>query len=992
MAEPTPTIQFLSKLSEIDKIYLDVVGSLLNSDSLAKNESILVEKKDYRQNVPYLEEGWYGQERSKNNNGDDVSILSYTNNGNVRNKDEFTERWSNVIDALALYKQKLISTLDETTEYSANRKYTYDNTNDLDPSYIETRLKNKSKFNDAHTTGEGGNAIIDSNHYLPEFATAKVTSAFDGTKGFNTWGNLSKYVLDKYSELAQLNPRFNRWINPMYFTGLSGAPMGLFFDSNFNPNRPDNANFLTSKLAEQKSITDTNVFQNAQYNEAVKDILPTDSNFNDYGQYDQMIVPVGNNTYKTYWESIVPSLSKRAFNLLDISNDFLDQVLGKEGQAVNDGIKFISGVDLLGLKNNLITDLEQQAGVNSDDPFFSSKHGLIAGQTTGPFFKTALQGFYNSNKDIQNKKGDSGYSLARELRRILNEFGDSGTFGREIAYKFEDRSVWYLPETNPAMFTIDERLKFGFRKKPADRDVFTLASDIFHDVRDSIDNGTDLVGSVIDSVSNTITSAGKKIASSVSSIFNTKNDGININATLGNVFSDEYKTVRGFLDKFLPEQEGNGEEIWDKTIDVILKGTTNISKFAPFIPIEFHRNYVNQSPVSQHAKWFVVENDKALEDDASNYITNYAIDVYSRTQFPNIKVDSEETIGGNKGIIMPTPAIFEGSQQVDGSFKDIQYDEKDNFQPKTGRAEFIDTTYYSNVKASTIRSILNENTGSQVKFRDYNRFQDANQMANSEPQYFPFFFRTLNRDDGALIQQPFYDNGGVFMSKRRVTGSSIVFLEAAIENINEGFQSQIDQENYLGRTESVLNYKNTTRSFGISFSMMVNRPQDVPSIRAKVNELIRMMYPQLMAIKEVGVVGFRRGPMVEMRVGDMYLLSGMIQNMTLTWGGDAKLWETIPGGRMMRGVKIDLTLAVTHHEQAGSQMDFYSPTFKKEVFYPKPINDDFKQKYKEVKDKNDEINFLEGLQNIDSGLGNGAINDVLNAVNNPIKAVSSLFT
>jgi hypothetical protein len=74
--------------------------------------------------------------------------------------------------------------------------------------------------------------------------------------------------------------------------------------------------------------------------------------------------------------------------------------------------------------------------------------------------------------------------------------------------------------------------------------------------------------------------------------------------------------------------------------------------------------------------------------------------------------------------------------------------------------------------------------------------------------------------------------------------------------------------------------------------------------------------------------------MVEMRVGDMYLLQGMIASMQLNWGGDAKIWETIPGGRTLKGCAITLNLEVIHYEQPHAGYDFWSPTFNPKVFYP----------------------------------------------------------
>jgi len=663
--------------------------------------------------------------------------------------------------------------------------------------------------------------------------------------------------------------------------------------------------------------------------EQLENYLLMDDQINGPHKYDDIYVHVGKTDFETYWDSIagtMPSLRKAASTFLNSASKLSNEDLGKPGLFVNDVVRNTLGINLLQKKEDAIADLERKYLVtDSEDPEYGALNGMIIGQTRGAEFRTVIDGFYNSGTDRKFKEGDPGWTIKKEVERIM------GSMPNPLPdfEKTENRIQWYLPHTNPNIYGIDHRLVFGAKVKPTSNDIRTLFKDLQNNYFIPNNDNPGMIAAALASDGiNIVKQAGINlydfIGGTVSAITGGALD------KLTGVNFDNPNNSTSYLDRYVPdlsEYQENNLTSFDRALGLIIQGKDAQPVVQPLLPLQTHRDVVVNTPLCQRGKWFIVDKIVEIEQGADYWLSNFAIDMYSRPDFPNIKTSYNGQMLDDKQTLVNSGQIFEGTQQVDGSIKGLSYD---GLSLTGGGVAQSNSTYLVNVPAAHISTLLGESSG-QIRMYDT---LSPESLASLEPQYFPFYIRTISRDDYVLVQQPFYDNHTVFMSKQKISGNAIVFLDATIENINELFNSIVEDDFYLGRVEPILNYKGTQRTFSFEFTLPVSRPSDVPAVRDKKNALIQMMYPQLQTIAEVGVVGFRRGPLVEIRIGDEWLLQGMIQSMNVQsgMGQGATTWETIPGGRVPRGCKITMNMKIVHREQPSASFDFYSPTFNRDVF------------------------------------------------------------
>lgn len=771
-------------------------------------------------------------------------------------------------------------------------------------------------------------------------------------------------VLYQSANLAQGNPRFNRNVNPLYFLGLASdkdSPLRSstsyqypfveqiigtdevrssnsittnWTSSNFNlwksdllgfagyGTTPNGSTRYDASLGLMAPYIDVSPYFSPAYN-AINNINPSYAPFSKFlvqqsdigaADYDDVYVHVGDTGFKTYWDFFSYATKSVGRTILDSANNLTNQVIGTQGIFANDIVSNTLGIDLVARKENFINNLEgKYLGKDSEDPVYGALNGMNIGQTRGRDFKTIIPGFFNSTDSVQGKEGDAGWNLLQATKKLLT----SGLGGLDNG--FDDRISWYLPNTNPAIYSLDHRLMFGNKILPTPniRALFKNASDIF------IPNNPNIIAGALHLLNDGLTTAlqiGSNLLSGV------KNAASN---ALGDLTSAGINSAPTYTSRFTPDISPTvgGLTTYDRALSLILKGLNNQPEIQATVPLQRHRDFVENSPIAQNAKWFVVDKAIVLEQKGSYFISDIAVERFENVGFPNIRIKATQDILALKKGLASNSQIFEGPQQRDGSFNGVTY-QNQNFDPDNGVALLTSAEVLQNVPQSAIRKILGE---PQTGLRDYSNIS-PDIMATKEPQYFPFWIRTISRDDNALIQQPFYDNGQVFMGKRKVSGNSAIFFDATVTNIQESFQSQIGRDMYIGRTEDILNYQSTRRTFSLEFTLPVVRPSDIPIVREKTNALIQAMYPQVAALTEVGIVGFRRGPVIELHIGDQWHLYGMIESLTLMHGLDSQTWEVLPGGRVLRGVRFNLSLALTHAEMPNSVTDFYSSSFKPEVF------------------------------------------------------------
>ncbi len=757
-------------------------------------------------------------------------------------------------------------------------------------------------------------------HGVDENGQYSGTKSVDGTK----IGHDGADFLEHFSNLAKLNPRFNRFINPLYFIGYDKYPSSPFLDSYFNG---QNTEAIDRKISEISSAARS---LSPGKSMAILNVqVPTKRTVEN--SYLDLFVPPQKTAPETYLDSLILSGKGRVYDLIDNVDAALDKAIesfapnvGVEiASQVNSAVNFFTGIDLLGMRAGAISEIKQRiAGevgiMDSEDPNMAAQKGLIAGQSTGkafiPYYKLETGGRTKDEDFLEKVIGDNTGQNVTDFNPIH----------------------WHLPYSDPTKYTLDQRMKYMVHANANSTNSNVDALDRLGGIKDAVlgNMGSDLFDDFLDVGKNVFSGIGDAISNVnlskvASDVGNALGDAFNSGTDfLKQTLESDGENINTFLKGFLPETKKDGA-IWDNIIDLFLTRPELTEGKVGILAHERHKEYVASMPIGESGRWWTILNDSIFEED--HYFSDRVTEVFDSgsVRYPNVKagktasvLESKQEASEDDGL------IFEGVQQVDGSYKGVEYDgPKGAFMPQSQRADVEDSSYLANVKSARISKVLGEVSAGTPRKRSLEDWK-------KEPQRFPFYVRTISRDDFAQMQQPYYDNHGAYMSKKRLTGNSIVFLEAANVTITEGFQSDWTKEKFLGRTEPILTYQGTQRNFSVTFEMMATRPQDVPSVRSKVQELVRMMYPQVMAITDVGVVGFRRGPMIELRLGDSHLLQGGISSLQLDWGGESKVWETIPGGRVLRGCKLSMNLEVISYEQPHAGFEFFSSTFEPKVFFP----------------------------------------------------------
>jgi hypothetical protein len=216
-------------------------------------------------------------------------------------------------------------------------------------------------------------------------------------------------------------------------------------------------------------------------------------------------------------------------------------------------------------------------------------------------------------------------------------------------------------------------------------------------------------------------------------------------------------------------------------------------------------------------------------------------------------------------------------------------------------------------------------------------FEKINTLLNViNPQIFRFWMRTINRTHYEVTPEMYYldDNNKVALTKPRYTGHSVVFFDAIIKSMNDNFVPRWNSTNFFGRTEEVHTWQATARNLDFQTSFVCSSPSQLPSLRAKIQELIRMLYPQIQTIKAVGTLAYRAGPVIEFAIGDQMRNYGIINNMTINWGvGGEPMFEIFEGGQFVRGAELNFNISVIHKELPHAGTEFFAESFDPSLFY-----------------------------------------------------------
>lgn len=114
--------------------------------------------------------------------------------------------------------------------------------------------------------------------------------------------------------------------------------------------------------------------------------------------------------------------------------------------------------------------------------------------------------------------------------------------------------------------------------------------------------------------------------------------------------------------------------------------------------------------------------------------------------------------------------------------------------------------------------------------------------------------------------------------------TSHLYFRAFIDSFSDGFTSNWNSYNYIGRGESFHTYGNFDRSIDLAFKVAAQSPAEMKPLYQKVNTLVSATTPTYNN-------NFMRGTLVKMTVGDyIYELPGFLNNVNLSWQTDYP-WE-----------------------------------------------------------------------------------------------------
>ena len=169
------------------------------------------------------------------------------------------------------------------------------------------------------------------------------------------------------------------------------------------------------------------------------------------------------------------------------------------------------------------------------------------------------------------------------------------------------------------------------------------------------------------------------------------------------------------------------------------------------------------------------------------------------------------------------------------------------------------------------------------------------------------------------------DNGMPFYFKDLRSSSYIVF-RAYISSLTENISPEWTSENYVGRSEPVYIYGNTSRDISFDLKLFAGTPKELNSIYRKMDRLNSLCYP---TYTHKGKLWQNRmqPPIIGMRIGELFGSDkkdqiGHIKSLTYTYD-DNSPWEFRRGQRVPKLVNVSIGFQVIHITVPSTSTSFY---------------------------------------------------------------------
>lgn len=118
-----------------------------------------------------------------------------------------------------------------------------------------------------------------------------------------------------------------------------------------------------------------------------------------------------------------------------------------------------------------------------------------------------------------------------------------------------------------------------------------------------------------------------------------------------------------------------------------------------------------------------------------------------------------------------------------------------------------------------------------------------------------------------------------------------IIFRANLTGLSDSITPQWNEKSYVGRSDSLYIYKNTSRKINFDFSLVVHNPKELQPMYEKLNYLIGLCYPVYRNLSG-GVGQYMEAPFVKLTIGDLFKgVYGILDGgLTVTFD-DGMPWE-----------------------------------------------------------------------------------------------------
>jgi len=149
--------------------------------------------------------------------------------------------------------------------------------------------------------------------------------------------------------------------------------------------------------------------------------------------------------------------------------------------------------------------------------------------------------------------------------------------------------------------------------------------------------------------------------------------------------------------------------------------------------------------------------------------------------------------------------------------------------------------------------------------------------------------------------------------------NKVVTFRAYLEGINENISPNWSSTNYIGRSEPVYTYENSSRDLSFTLKVFAQTYFELKKIWAKLNRLTSMCYPQYQedTLFDTKANQRMKPPLVKLRLGDLFggarknELTGFLRSLTYTIP-DESTWEMNANEKVPKHVLVTVSYQVIH--------------------------------------------------------------------------------